>query len=86
MFRVNAAEAAQDGRIHIEKINAPFLKGGGSPAGYGAGLKLRHPPGMAFETRVRDLREVHAGRCGAIRVDLLRRSFHAMQRASSVHR
>ena len=25
MFRVNAAEAAQDGRIHIEKINAPFL-------------------------------------------------------------
>jgi hypothetical protein len=22
----------QDGRIHIEKINAPFLKEGGSPA------------------------------------------------------
>ena len=37
----NSAEAAQDGRIHIEKINGPFLfKEGGSPAEYGAGLKL----------------------------------------------
>jgi hypothetical protein len=30
----------QDGRIHIEKINAPFLQAGGSPAEYGAGLDL----------------------------------------------
>ena len=30
-----------DGRIHIEKINGPFLfKGKGSPAEYGAGMKL----------------------------------------------
>jgi hypothetical protein len=29
----------QDGRIHIEKINAPFLREGGTPAEYGAGLK-----------------------------------------------
>ena len=37
----NATEAVQDGRIHIEKINAPFLYGErGSPAEYGAGLKL----------------------------------------------
>ena len=37
----NATEAVQDGRIHIEKINGPFLfKEGGSPAEYGAGLKL----------------------------------------------
>ena len=37
----NAVEPVQ-GRIHIEKINAPFLfrDGGGSPAEYGAGLKL----------------------------------------------
>ena len=29
----NAVEAVQDGRIHIEKINAPFLfKEGGTPA------------------------------------------------------
>jgi hypothetical protein len=37
----NAVERIQDGRIHIEKINGPFLfKEGGSPAEYGAGLKL----------------------------------------------
>jgi len=31
----------QDGRIHIEKINGPFLYlEGGSPAEYGAGMKL----------------------------------------------
>ena len=37
----NSVEAVQDGRIHIEKINGPFLyKEGGSPAEYGAGIKL----------------------------------------------
>lgn len=37
----NAAEAVQDGRIHIEKINGPFLyRERGSPAEYGAGMKL----------------------------------------------
>jgi hypothetical protein len=37
----NATEAAQDGRIQIEKINGPFLfKEGASPAEYGAGLAL----------------------------------------------
>jgi hypothetical protein len=37
----NSAEAVQDGRIHIEKINGPFLfELKGSPAEYGAGLKL----------------------------------------------
>jgi hypothetical protein len=36
----NSVEAIQDGRIHIEKINGPFLKEGGSPAEYGAGLAL----------------------------------------------
>jgi hypothetical protein len=34
----NSAEAVQDGRIHIELINGPFLRAGGSPAEYGAGL------------------------------------------------
>jgi hypothetical protein len=34
-------EAVQDGRIHIEKINAPFLyKEKGSPVEYKAGLDL----------------------------------------------
>ena len=37
----NSVEAVQDGRIHIEKINAPFLyKEKGSPAEYKAGLDL----------------------------------------------
>ena len=36
-----AVELVQDGRIHIEKINEPFLYGErGTPAEYGAGLKL----------------------------------------------
>ena len=37
----NSVEAVQDGRIHIEKINGPFLfQLKGSPSEYGAGLKL----------------------------------------------
>ena len=37
----NSVEPVQDGRIHIEKINGPFLyREGGSPAEYGAGMKL----------------------------------------------
>ena len=37
----NSVEAVQDGRIHIEKINGPFLfSHGGSPAEYLAGLDL----------------------------------------------
>jgi hypothetical protein len=37
----NTVEAIQDGRIHIEKVNGPFLfKEGGTPAEYKAGLEL----------------------------------------------
>ena len=37
----NAVEPVQDGRIHIEKINGPFLyRDGGWPAEYGTGMKL----------------------------------------------
>jgi hypothetical protein len=37
----NTVEAIQDGRIHIERINGPFLfKEGGTPAEYKAGLEL----------------------------------------------
>lgn len=37
----NSVELVQDGRIHIEKINGPFLfEHGGKPAEYSAGLKL----------------------------------------------
>ena len=37
----STVEPVQDGRIHIEKINGPFLfEHGGKPAEYSAGLKL----------------------------------------------
>ena len=37
----NSVEAVQDGRIHIELISGPFLyEFKGTPAEYGAGLKL----------------------------------------------
>ena len=34
----NTIEPVQDGRIHIERINEPFLREGGTPAEYGAAL------------------------------------------------
>jgi hypothetical protein len=37
----NSVEPVQDGRIHIEKINGPFLfEERGSPAEYSAGMEL----------------------------------------------
>jgi hypothetical protein len=33
-------EAVQDGRMHVEKINWPFLQAGGSPDEYVAGLQM----------------------------------------------
>jgi hypothetical protein len=37
----STVEPVQDGRIHIEKINGPFLyEHGGLPGQYGAGLRL----------------------------------------------
>ena len=37
----NGVEAVQEGRIHIEKINAPFLfRKRATPAEYSAGLKM----------------------------------------------
>jgi hypothetical protein len=35
----NATEAVQDGRIHIELINLPFLRAGGTAAEYRAGIE-----------------------------------------------
>jgi hypothetical protein len=47
----NETEAVQDGRIHIEKINGPFLfRDGGSPAGYGAGLAYAIEKGWLWST------------------------------------
>ncbi|SIO49067.1 hypothetical protein SAMN05443247_06351 [Bradyrhizobium erythrophlei] len=36
----STVEPVQDGRLHIEKINLPFLREGGSPTEYKAGLDL----------------------------------------------
>jgi hypothetical protein len=48
----NAVEAVQDGRIPIEKINAPFpFRERATPAEYSAGLKLAIARGLAGATR-----------------------------------
>jgi hypothetical protein len=53
----NAVEPVQDGRIHIEKINGPFLfQLKGTRAEYKAGLDLA----------IANFREVHAGGRGAV--------------------
>jgi hypothetical protein len=57
----NAVEAVQDGCIHIEKINEPFLRAGGSPTEYVAGLELAIAKRLALEARIRCPSEVHAG-------------------------
>ena len=65
----NATEAVQDGRIHIEKINGPFLfKGGRHAGGVRCRAGLRHRQGLAVEARVRDVCEVYPGRCGTVRL------------------
>jgi hypothetical protein len=52
----NGVEAIQDGRIHIEKINGPFLyEIKGTPAQYLAGLKAGHRARLARSARVRHL-------------------------------
>jgi hypothetical protein len=35
----NAVEAVQDGRIYIERVNAPFLAAGGTGDDFRAGIK-----------------------------------------------
>jgi hypothetical protein len=45
----NAVEAVQDGRIHIELINLPFLRGGGSVAEYRAGLETAVAKGWLWK-------------------------------------
>jgi hypothetical protein len=45
----NTVEAVQDGRIHIEKINGPFLyELKGTPAEYKAGLDLAIRRGLLW--------------------------------------
>jgi hypothetical protein len=61
----NAVEPIQ-GRIHIEKINEPFLfRDRGSPAEYGAGLKVAIERGW-LKARIRSLRHLHASGRGVV--------------------
>jgi hypothetical protein len=55
----NAVEAVQDGRIHVEKINEPFLRDGGSPAEWRR-AETRDRVRLAVDARERDLCEVHS--------------------------
>jgi hypothetical protein len=41
----NAIQPAQDGRIYIELVNAAFLKVGGTPDQYRAGIERVHRAG-----------------------------------------
>jgi hypothetical protein len=53
----NGVEVAQDGRIHIEKVNGPFLyRERGTPAEYKAGLDLAIERGLAVAARERHVR------------------------------
>jgi hypothetical protein len=61
----NAAETVQDGRIYIELINGHFLKEGGTP---NRAALARATTLLAVAARIRDLCEVHACRCRAVRL------------------
>ena len=62
----NAAEAVQDARIYIERVNGPFLAAGGSPAPQRH--RARDREGLAVAARIRDLRQIHRRRRRAIRL------------------
>ena len=65
----NAVEAVQDGRIHIEKVNGPFLYDvKGTPDQYLAGLNYAIERGWIVKHEFRHLHPVHAGRCGSVRM------------------
>jgi hypothetical protein len=62
----NTIEPKQDGRLHIEKINGPFLfKHKGTPTEYGAGMKPAIESGRLRMTRATFVRFTPGG------VDLL---------------
>ena len=67
-------EAMQDGRIHIEKINGPFLyRENGTPDEYKVGLDPAIERGLAGAARERHVRPVHAGGRRPVRLIRCRR-------------
>jgi hypothetical protein len=64
-----AVEPVQDGRIHIQKIDEPFLyKDRGTPAEYGSGLKLAIERGWLWMHENGNIREVHTRRRRVVRL------------------
>jgi hypothetical protein len=62
----------QDGRIHIEKINGPFLyRDGGSPAEYGAGMKLAMARGWLWMHESGTFVKFTDAGSGAVRLTLI---------------
>ena len=58
------------GRIHIEKINEPFLfRDRGRPR-VRRGPQTRDRARLAQDARIRDFRNLHARRCRAVRVSI----------------
>src|SRR5436189_5383590 len=74
----STVEPVQDGRIHVELINGPFLfKDKGSPAEYGAGITLPLERGGSRRTRA----VLSCGSPGwrrAVRLSLALHNFRAM--------
>jgi hypothetical protein len=64
----NATEAVQDGRIHIEKINGPFLYAEGGAGRIRRRLEAGDRARLAVDARERDVREIHGCGSGAVRL------------------
>jgi hypothetical protein len=65
----NTVESVQDGRIHIELINLPFLQASGNAEEYQAGIKRAIDNGWLGR-----LCEVHPSRRGYVRLVSRRRA------------
>ena len=61
----NGVEAAQDGRIFIERVNEPFLAAGGWP-GIPCLCRARRCARLDLAARERQLPEVHQQRRGVV--------------------
>jgi hypothetical protein len=78
----NSVEPVQDGRIHIELINWPFLQEHrGSPAELQGRSGLGDRTRLAVAARERDRREVHPSRLRAVRMKPRRSRMQAQTRS-----
>jgi hypothetical protein len=78
----NSVEPVQDGRIHIEKLNWPFLaEFKGSPAEYSAGLKLAIERGWIWM-----LCEVHPSRRRLVHLINRSKPDQSLKKTAVIHR